>query len=66
MVELSKRRLHIRQFDESFELSDPGRVAHLTEGFRLDLSDTLTGDLELAAHFFKRSAVAIFKAKSLL
>ena|SRR5215467_1726752 len=51
--------LRSRCFQETFELPDPGRVSHFAQRFGFDLADALSGDLELATHFFKRAAVAI-------
>ena len=40
-------------------------MAHLAEGLGLDLTDTLAGDLELAADFFEGAAVAVLEAEAL-
>ena len=54
-----------RQLDEAFQLPDAGGVAHFPEGLGFDLADPLAGDLELAADFFKRAAVAVLEAEAL-
>jgi hypothetical protein len=54
-----------RQFDEAFQLPNAGGVAHFPEGLGFDLADPLAGDLELAADFLKRAAVAVLEAESL-
>ena len=54
-----------RQFDEAFELPDAGGVAHFPQCLGLDLADALAGDLELAADFLERAAVAVLEAEAL-
>ncbi len=54
-----------RQFDEAFQLPDAGGVAHFPQSLGLDLADALAGDLELAADFLERAAVAVLEAEAL-
>src|SRR5689334_6464665 len=53
-------------FEEAFQLPDSRGMAHLPEGFGLDLSDALSRDTELASYFFKGPAVAIDQPEPLL
>src|SRR5262249_1798806 len=53
-------------FKEAFELPNTSWMPHLAQGLRFDLTDSLAGDLELPAHFFKGSAISIDQPKSLL
>src|ERR687892_2677060 len=55
-----------RRFKETFQLPDPGWMPHFSQSFCLDLTDPLASNLELPAHFFQRSAVAVDEAESLL
>src|SRR4029453_16143632 len=52
-------------FKEAFELPNTSRVSHFTQGLRLDLANTLAGDLKLPAYFFQGSAISIDQPKSL-
>jgi len=45
--------------EEAFELARPYRVLQFPYGFRLNLSDALTGNLEDSAHFLQRIGVAV-------
>ena len=67
MPEATRRRFASGsgKFDETFQFADAGRVAHLAECFGLDLADALAGDLELAADFLERAAVAVLEAEAL-
>ena len=50
--------------EESVELADAGRVAHLAERLGLDLADSLAGHLKLLSHFLKSAAVAVLQTES--
>ena len=41
-------------------------MTHLAQGFGFDLTDALTGHLELAADFLEGAAVAVLEAEALL
>jgi hypothetical protein len=45
--------LHILRLEESLKLTKTGGVTHLAESLGLNLSDTLTGNLELLANLLK-------------
>src|SRR5829696_4808616 len=64
MIGLSQ--LEIGRLEEAFQLPDAGGVPHLAQSLRFDLPNALAGDLELAADFFERPAVAIDQAEPLL
>src|SRR5205085_11457774 len=51
---------------ETFELPNPGRMAHFAQGLRFDLANALASDLELTAHFLEGPAVSINQSESLL
>ncbi len=53
-------------FEETFELPDPGWMAHLAQRFGLDLADALACDAKLTAYFLESPAVAIHEAEPLL
>jgi hypothetical protein len=55
----------LARFEEALELSDPGRMAHLTQRFGLDLTDTLPCDTKLAAYLLESPAVTIHEAEPL-
>src|SRR4030095_15411823 len=55
-----------RRFKETFQLPNPGWMAHFTQRLCFDLADPLPSNLELAAYFFQRSAVAVDEAEPLL
>src|SRR5438270_3205712 len=61
-----KTGLSLGRFQETLQLPDPGRVTHFPQGFRLDLSDALSRDAELASYFFEGAAVTVNEAKPLL
>ena len=50
--------------EESVELADAGRVAHLAERLGLDLADSLAGHTEFAPDFFKRTAPTVFQPEA--
>ena len=51
---------------EIFQLLASGGMAQLPQGLGLDLTDTLTGDVELLAHFLQRAGAAVLDAKAQL
>ena len=53
-------------FEEAFELTDTGRMAHFSERFGFDLADALAGDVKLASDFFECAAITIDKPETLL
>jgi len=61
-----KQKALLAGFEEAFELSNSGRMPHLTERFGLNLADPLARHLELAADLFQRAAIAIHQTKTLL
>src|SRR5947209_15449544 len=59
-------RLRLRCLEETFQLPDSGRVAHLTKRLGFNLTDPLPRHPKLPSYFFQSPAVAVNKAKSLL
>ena len=53
------------ELDEAFEFSNSRWVAHFSEGFGFDLTNSLTSDLELATDFFESSGIAVLEAEAL-
>src|SRR5260370_16623433 len=58
-----RKRGHLN-FQETVELSHAGRMAHLAQGFGLDLPDALARDPELFADFLESSCAAFAQSDS--
>lgn len=63
MVETGACRIYF-SFKKSLQLADSRRVAHLAQGFCLNLADAFARDVKLLADFFKGSRIAVLQAKA--
>src|SRR5262245_3256075 len=57
--------LHLGSFQEAFQLPNPRRMPHFSQGLGLDLSNSFPSDSKLAPNLFQGPAVAVDQAETL-